>query len=308
MYFGTLFCRQKQLTVVLVAAAAPPRGDSESDRRQRDSQQHFLNVLNYLYVASMLFSVGSCIPLMQTLRSDVSEAIFSPSVAKLVPFGSLFFITLYLIVGSLWLWTVYVMYRTFNDHVLPHLALDALDTCEEALISYTESLKKVSRDWKTLHIIRTFAATFFGVFLAYEAAVDFLILKYVAHDHHLHSHLSKMGLATGLLAAGYFGSLWFGFFFAGYVNDHVRNMLLVRIGDMLLNVDAFYKISGNPNKMPVEEAKELLRNLIAIIPSRNIGLEVGGLTIGVQKALTLGTVFSYLISELIKSVGLPGAA
>jgi hypothetical protein len=308
IYFGALFCRQKQLTVVLLAAAAaapPPLRSGSESSKQRGSQQHYLNVLNYLYFGSILFALIACMPYILIAGSSFNGAEFLPVVAIVAPFGTLLLLGIYLIVGSLWLWTVYVMYRTFNDNVLPNLALDALDNCEELVVSYTDSLKRVSRDWKALHIIRTISATFSGAYLAFEAAYALRSLKYLTFYPQLRSYLFNAGLFSGLCAAGYFGSLWFSFFLAGFCNDHVTKMLSLRIGDMLLNVDAYYKLPGNPNKMPLEEAKELLRNLVAIIPSRNIGLEVGGLTIGVQKAITLGSIFGYLISQFISSTGLP---
>jgi hypothetical protein len=297
IHFGIVFCRRKQLTVVLLAAG------TDALHKQRESQQHFMNVLNYMYAFSLLFAVF-CMSWYVFLPSGFVanfSSYYGPALSVFYFIALLYMLIIYLVVASMWLWIVYVMYRTFNDRVLPSLTVDTLDNCEEVVITYTKALVRVSQDWKIYHILRALAGTFFGAYLVFLCKSE-TVQSSKFTDKHLRLIADFGIVGNALSAAGYFGGLWLSIFFAGFLNDFVNRTLMRQIGNMLLDVNMHYKNSLNRNKMSLAEAEKLLTNLMIILPHTNVGLEVGGVAIGVQKAITLGTIFAYLMSQLVSGV------
>ncbi len=165
-----------------------------------------------------------------------------------------------LVVPCMYIFTIYVLLKSFDLTVLPRLKHEHLDTIKDDVIEFTKNLKKVSVKYMWFHRLWLIPSFTLGLFFAlitksYIGIRQELVLQMsnpdIKSDTVAESKLNNLLKILTVLIVIYawnclifFGTYFISLFVTGYFNDYINRKLMHRLSDMLLNINTFYDENG----------------------------------------------------------------
>lgn len=153
-------------------------------------------------------------------------------------------------------------------------------TIEKAVITFLDDMKQVSNFWFINHVIRTLT----GLVIITYISVDFYAtINYPSY------YLSS--LIYAIVSLVYFGIIWITAFSAGITNDRFYRFILRRLSSL-------YADHGKINDVLDKRINHCINKVLAL--RGGDGLHFAGVTMTMEKALTVGSVIASIILFCIK--------
>jgi hypothetical protein len=326
VYYGVMFCRNNQLKSILLASI-----DKDSKESTLINHQKYLNILNSVYIISFIFCFGLQVIFANPGMNDFLQKSYNNNKKfdSNMSVASMFY-TLFIsiIVNSMYLFEIYVVQSTYHDVVMPNLQLGRIDQLNEIMSNYIDSIYQVGFSWKYYNLLRTIPMLLISVYSASTAKAfipichiikEYLRDPYISESmkvtitetlHHIYVFM-VYNIILGLLVGG---AILFSVLYTGLFNDEFHRISLRYLSDMLMKCKDYYTITNHTHttslgisrdekklpQMKLEDAQNLLRDFIVCIPAREAGIGFGGIEIRTQKALTLLSIFVYILSTVIE--------
>ncbi len=216
MYFGHCFMRDNMLEQIICSSSSKKR------------QGEYVSSLERIFALAYILSWINAFPwvIIQSIDGPGDTFGFNYtwlSVSNTLVWQYYLFVNFYLC--GLWCWIIFVKYSVFQTEIIKKINMEDPLAFKIALFDFDKQLTIDSAYWRTNHIIRTVTGL---MIIIYHVSRAYLTIDTDSYEF----------LASVLTIILYYGSIWWTYICAGYVNDRVRTEILLSLNSVVTEDDS----------------------------------------------------------------------